>query len=72
MTVPGFTAEPLLSGRSMAHITKPSSNLGDKRRVIPALPIGGWAQLGLSEERTADSEEHEVCASRLPALSAPT
>jgi len=44
--LPGFTAEASLSRTSASQATLRRSNSASERLIVPALPIGGYAQLG--------------------------
>ena len=45
MSLPGFSADVSLTGKSLAQYSRVWSGAWSKNQVIPALPIGGYGQL---------------------------
>lgn len=49
MSLPGFSAEVSLGGKSLSHYSHVQSGPGGGTQVVPALPIGGYRCVALAQ-----------------------
>jgi hypothetical protein len=62
MTMPGFSAESAF-GRTSVRTTRRPNPMANSNGIVPALPLGGWACLGLAHACRAGSK---LACSALP------